>query len=256
LVDLPEGGEPLEPFPCEPRAPYLKQVVRDALWSDPRAEDGIDSNPRGAGVSFGPDITRAFLKKNNLKMVVRSHECVRTGFDQPFPEEDDKGMLCTIFSASNYGGGGNGGAFMLFTTKPPVDPSSSSTPRTHKALSAHLNPLAGGLNLPEGVHKVDDVELYYEVVYYHVDESAVMEALAVAAEASGIGGDGGGSGVAEGEDYHELDKVRRSSSSMSDPRSLNNLLNSTSHAASSLSLEDMVIRKKSKLNAEFLIGKQ
>jgi hypothetical protein len=29
-------------------------------------------------------------------------------------------MLCTIFSASNYGGGGNQGAYMVFTNNGPV----------------------------------------------------------------------------------------------------------------------------------------
>ena len=50
---------------------YLKQLARDALWSDPRVEDGYDVNHRGAGVLFGPDRTRAFLKTNKLKMIVR-----------------------------------------------------------------------------------------------------------------------------------------------------------------------------------------
>ena len=56
------------PFPC---TQFLKQLARDALWSDPRVEDGYDVNHRGAGVLFGPDRTRAFLKTNNLKMIVR-----------------------------------------------------------------------------------------------------------------------------------------------------------------------------------------
>ena len=33
----------------------------------------------GAGVAFGPDRVRTFLDVNNLKMIVRSHECVPTG---------------------------------------------------------------------------------------------------------------------------------------------------------------------------------
>lgn len=70
----------------------------------------------GAGVAFGPDVTRAFLEKNKLKMIVRSHECVRTGFDTPFTGDDSQ-LLCTIFSASNYSDGGNSAAYMVFSTK-------------------------------------------------------------------------------------------------------------------------------------------
>ena len=33
----------------------------------------------GAGVAFGPDRVQTFLDVNNLKMIVRSHECVSTG---------------------------------------------------------------------------------------------------------------------------------------------------------------------------------
>ena len=38
----------------------------DFLWSDPRAEDGFVESERGMGIKFGPDITRAFLEKENL----------------------------------------------------------------------------------------------------------------------------------------------------------------------------------------------
>ena len=36
-------------------------------------------NMLGAGVAFGPDRVQTFLDVNNLKMIVRSHECVSTG---------------------------------------------------------------------------------------------------------------------------------------------------------------------------------
>ena len=92
---------------------HYKQLQRDALWSDPSVLLGNQPNTRGAGVLFGPDVTQQFLNRNHLKMVVRSHECVPSGFDQPFPDPY-KGILCTIFSASNYGGAGNSGAYMKF----------------------------------------------------------------------------------------------------------------------------------------------
>ena len=58
---------------------FMRQLQRDALWSDPTLEMGLHINPRGAGVGFGPDITKAFLERNKLKFVVRSHECVQKG---------------------------------------------------------------------------------------------------------------------------------------------------------------------------------
>lgn len=96
---------------------YLKQLQRDALWSDPHAAMGMAPNPRGAGVVFGPDVCRRFLERNNLHMVVRSHECVRSGLDLPY-SGDDAHLLATIFSASNYGGSGNDGAYLVFHTAP------------------------------------------------------------------------------------------------------------------------------------------
>jgi len=97
LKDLPDGGEKWEPVPRRQREQYLKQLARDALWSDPRADDGYDINHRGAGVLFGPDRTRSFLTTNNLKMVVRSHECVRTGFDHPYKGSEEVRCPAYIF---------------------------------------------------------------------------------------------------------------------------------------------------------------
>lgn len=121
------------------RVEYLKQLQRDALWSDPTEEFGCFLNPRGAGVSFGPDIAETFMANHGLCMVVRSHECVLRGFDLPFlncyvdspleylepvarnPAALKKAyasapLLCTLFSASNYIGGDNEGAVLQFAT--------------------------------------------------------------------------------------------------------------------------------------------
>ncbi|KAM3578115.1 hypothetical protein VYU27_000211 [Nannochloropsis oceanica] len=97
------------------RQHYLIELVTEMLWSDPQPIEGRLPNPRGEGIIFGTEPTIEFLKTNDLRLIVRSHECVRSGFDQPF-EGDGKDLLCTIFSASNYAGSGNHGAFMTFTT--------------------------------------------------------------------------------------------------------------------------------------------
>jgi serine/threonine-protein phosphatase with EF-hand domain len=72
-------------------------------------ELGIEENPRGAGVCFGPDIAQAFLDNNRLSMVIRSHECVRSGFCLHYVGDFETTecppgvpLVCTIFSASNY----------------------------------------------------------------------------------------------------------------------------------------------------------
>ncbi|CAM9112483.1 unnamed protein product, partial [Ectocarpus fasciculatus] len=85
------------------------------MWSDPHAENTLLPNPRGSGVLFGPDHTRRFLDRNNLSMIIRSHECVRGGVAFPFHGADKK-LICTVFSASNYGGSGNKAAYMAITT--------------------------------------------------------------------------------------------------------------------------------------------
>jgi serine/threonine-protein phosphatase with EF-hand domain len=129
--------------PEDQRKEYLKQLQRDALWSDPTEEYGCYLNPRGAGVSFGPDIASQFMAENGFSMIVRSHECIMRGFELPYQSnnsysfksasEDRPGQmldldiyderagipfLCTLFSASNYIGGDNDGAILQFASHP------------------------------------------------------------------------------------------------------------------------------------------
>jgi serine/threonine-protein phosphatase with EF-hand domain len=101
------------------RKEYLKQLQRDALWSDPMEEYGVEENPRGAGVCFGPDVAKAFMTINRISMVIRSHECVRTGFCLHYLNDFEAHicpqgtpLVCTIFSASNYCNGDNFGAYI------------------------------------------------------------------------------------------------------------------------------------------------
>jgi Ca2+-binding EF-hand superfamily protein len=150
LKDIPEGGESDTHIPREKETDFLKQLQRDALWSDPNDSVECLNNPRGAGVAFGPSVVRKFLTQNNLKMVVRSHECVRTGFDTPY-SGDDANLLCTVFSASNYGDAGNTAAYMVFTIKDG---------------GAHLDPLLGGTAPVE----VPETNLVYSVFYFDLSE--------------------------------------------------------------------------------------
>jgi len=72
-------------------------IMCDVLWSDPDEMNGWGQSPRGAGFTFGSDITEAFNKRNGLKMICRAHQLVNEGFNW----NHDKSCV-TIFSAPNY----------------------------------------------------------------------------------------------------------------------------------------------------------
>ena len=74
--------------------------MANMLWSDPWDEPGEGSSARGRGVLFGEDFTKAFLEKNNLELVVRSHD-VTACMDNGYAKTHD-GKCITIFSAPNY----------------------------------------------------------------------------------------------------------------------------------------------------------
>lgn len=100
-------------------------------------------------MAFGPDITKRFLDNNNLKMVIRSHECVRSGFDRPYSEWPEyEQILCTIFSASNYSGSGNTSAYIEIVRNDHLS----------------VRNIASSM-----LFKVMDSDLVYTVHYFHVD---------------------------------------------------------------------------------------
>jgi serine/threonine-protein phosphatase 2A catalytic subunit len=69
----------------------------DLLWSDPDDRHGWGISPRGAGFTFGQDISQNFNHTNNLSLVARAHQLVMNGFNW----SHDKAIV-TIFSAPNY----------------------------------------------------------------------------------------------------------------------------------------------------------
>ncbi|CAM9129165.1 unnamed protein product [Discosporangium mesarthrocarpum] len=95
---------------------FEDQLFESMLWSDPRPIQGRQVSSRGAGVEFGQDVTHEFLRTNHAALVIRSHECVREGF-----ELQHSGRLITLFSASRYCGlQTNKGAFL--TVGPDLQP--------------------------------------------------------------------------------------------------------------------------------------
>ena len=69
----------------------------DLLWSDPDDRIGWGISPRGAGYTFGSDISEQFNQNNNLSLVSRAHQLVMEGYNW----SHDKNVV-TIFSAPNY----------------------------------------------------------------------------------------------------------------------------------------------------------
>lgn len=48
----------------------------DLLWSDPDDRAGWGISPRGAGYTFGQDISETFNHTNGLTLIARAHQLV------------------------------------------------------------------------------------------------------------------------------------------------------------------------------------
>lgn len=71
--------------------------ICDLLWSDPADNLGWGVSPRGAGFTFGSDISQQFNHKNNLEFIARAHQLVMEGFN--WSHENN---VLTVFSAPDY----------------------------------------------------------------------------------------------------------------------------------------------------------
>ncbi|KAL0211025.1 hypothetical protein P9112_009323 [Eukaryota sp. TZLM1-RC] len=71
----------------------------DVVWSDPISNPNVSwqVSPRGAGYEFGEGPAIEFLHGNDLKMLVRAHQLVATGFEYLFDKK-----CVTVWSAPNY----------------------------------------------------------------------------------------------------------------------------------------------------------
>lgn len=80
-----------------PKAKNLCRPICDLLWSDPDDRCGWGISPRGAGYSFGQDISEQFNHANNLKLISRAHQLVMNGYNWSHERN-----VVTVFSAPNY----------------------------------------------------------------------------------------------------------------------------------------------------------
>ena len=85
----------------DPYINTLSQNLTQIMWNDPKSNlQGFSESFRGPGINFfGEDVFETFLKKNNLKFVIRSHELFPEGYRWFF-----HGRLLSIFSSANYRG--------------------------------------------------------------------------------------------------------------------------------------------------------
>lgn len=69
----------------------------DLLWSDPDDRCGWGISPRGAGYTFGQDISEQFNHNNKLSLITRAHQLVQEGYEWAHDH-----AVVTVFSAPNY----------------------------------------------------------------------------------------------------------------------------------------------------------
>ena len=55
---------------------FVEGPMCDLLWSDPDDRAGWGVSPRGAGYTFGHDVSEVFSHTNKLKLICRAHQLV------------------------------------------------------------------------------------------------------------------------------------------------------------------------------------
>lgn len=85
-------------------------AITDLVWSDPQKNArGFQKSDRGTGVLFNDQKLNQFLRRNNLELMIRSHEVCETGMEKPLNK------CVTIFSNSNYCGMNNDACICLIS---------------------------------------------------------------------------------------------------------------------------------------------
>jgi serine/threonine-protein phosphatase PP1 catalytic subunit len=78
-----------------------KESIYQIMWNDPKSEiEGFSNSFRGPGIKFfGNKAFEKFMEYNNLKYLIRAHECFPEGYRWFFNKR-----LLSIFSSANYRG--------------------------------------------------------------------------------------------------------------------------------------------------------
>jgi len=71
--------------------------ICDLMWSDPDDRVGWGISPRGAGYTFGQDVSEQFNQTNGFDFIVRAHQLVMEGYNW-----SHENAVVTLFSAPNY----------------------------------------------------------------------------------------------------------------------------------------------------------
>ncbi len=79
----------------------ISHSLTQIMWNDPKKGlRGFTESFRGPGIKFfGEDVFDIFMSMNNLKLLIRAHECFSEGFRWFFHNR-----LLSIFSSANYQG--------------------------------------------------------------------------------------------------------------------------------------------------------
>ncbi|MFX0022378.1 MAG: metallophosphoesterase [Candidatus Hermodarchaeota archaeon] len=94
----------LKGYKCKDFSPVFKsnaESIYQIIWNDPKSElQGFSDSFRGPGIKFfGNDAFEMFMQHNNLKYIIRAHECFTEGYRWFFNKR-----LLSIFSSANYRG--------------------------------------------------------------------------------------------------------------------------------------------------------
>ena len=74
----------------------------DLLWSDPDDRGGWGISPRGAGYTFGQDISETFNHTNGLTLIARAHQLVMEVSDDIVMWLDLQHTNCFYLCLSTY----------------------------------------------------------------------------------------------------------------------------------------------------------